>query len=103
MHWRYFKATLIGGLLASTGFVVADLVTGAWCGHWWDGGLDRVIAQHVPMRKLQPQARQLVYQSIFLRWLLQRGELAGRITAIGALLGASAVLARDQIRQTKNT
>jgi hypothetical protein len=58
--------------------------------------MDAIPAPHVQ------QAKQLIWQLIFLSWLSDRGELAGRTAAIAAFLGVSSLMAADHLRQKRS-
>jgi len=108
MRWRYIKVTLIGALLGFAGQFMTDFFCwNAFCVGKTSqqilssGFVDRALAECYHSQNLQPQAHLLIYQLMTLRWLSDRGEIAGRTAAVAALLGASAVLATDQIRQAR--
>jgi len=91
MRWRYIIGALVGALLGFFGQFFGDHSS------FWEGDVDRYITgRHLA------GARLLVYEEIFLEWLLDgRGDTGGRTAAIAALLGASAVMAADELRKSR--
>jgi hypothetical protein len=109
MHWRYFKAALIGGLLGFAGQCVGDF----FCWQMRGGGptpyrysvdFQSVHYQQSVMVLFYGRAQQanpLLWQAVFLMWVIDRGEVAVRTAAIAACLGVSTMLGADQLRERR--
>jgi len=119
MHWRkIIIGAVLGGLLGFIGQLSADFF-------WWPSPIDesnRTCYEYVfcgtpddervgrtlesclrlelPPEK-RNQGRLLFFEGIFLFWLQERWKFVGQTVLIGAFLGASSVLAADQISQKR--
>jgi hypothetical protein len=84
-------AALLGAFLGFFGQFFGDHPS------FWDGDVDRYIkGRHLA------GARPLVYEEIFLEWLLDgRGEAGARTAVIVGWLGASYMFAADRFRQSR--
>ncbi len=105
MHWRYIKAALICGLLGFAGQGVGDF----FC--WHIGGASVTPYDYQCHKRMwletefgaqHMQANQLIWQAVFLMWLIDRGEVAVRTAAIAAFLGVSSLMAADHLRQKRS-
>jgi hypothetical protein len=116
---QYVVGAMVGGLLGFLCQFVGDnvflhpyQVNQAGACEWIPGGssqfnyyrsgnLARYVARRIPVQGYQAEGHQLIYQIMLLAWLRDRGDIAGRTAAWTAFLGASAVLAGDQLQKTK--
>src|SRR5580658_2889270 len=101
MRWQYIKIALLGGLLGFAGQCLGDYF-------FWsmDGPVCSVVLREDRLLAVYPgsctaqreqQVNQLIWQAIFLMWLRDRAELAGRSGAIAAFLGVSSLVAADHL------
>jgi hypothetical protein len=105
MRWRSIIVGLvIGGFVGFAGQWAADFFLGILPGrvpyeYLRNGGLELEQKKWRMNVITNPDGQRLFYTGIFLHWLDIRGDVASRTGAIAALLGASSVLAADELRK----